>query len=386
MSSLFCKIKDFTLLEVYKDPKQTSRNPVTLAKRAGVTTAEARAFLRDREEAQVRRRKARKPAIFAPTGDERGVWLGDTIYLKDYESVNKGRGAIFTILETNSRFVYARALTAPTSAQTAAALEDILIENSEEKKVAPILKLRTDGGPEFAGAFSTALEKRGIQHEKTGAGTHERLARLDRFHGTLRRMIGEMFAVRGSHVWVDALQELIHNYNSRPNRGLVAAGRKLAPVDIGPKEETLLRADDLARAKEVREEVDESGIKPGTRVRLLYSRTKAGSKDKFAKSHENLWTTEIYSVAERAGPNSFIVDVGPGEVPVWPLHSLQVVDKALRSAAPEGPRVDKAVVRAQRLESRNISDAEVKEALAAPARERRDRAPRVDYKKLAAGK
>ena len=177
---------------------------------------------------------------------------------------------------------------------------------------------------------------------------------------------------------------LIHNYNSR---GLAAAGRQLAPIDIGPKEEVVLRADDLQRAKAVHEEVDSSGVGPGARVRLLYARTKAGSKDKFAKSHENMWTTEIYSVVDRAGPNSFIVDVRRGEVPVWPLHSLQIVRKALRSASPhsEGGVVDKKVVRAQRLEARNISLDEVKEALAAPARERRERAPRVDYKKLASG-
>jgi len=97
--------------------------------------------------------------------------------------------AIFTILETNSRYVYARALKAPTAAQTAAALESIIEENREEKQVAPILKLRTDGGPEFSGAFAQLLEKLDIPHEKTGAGTHERLARLDRFHGTDREKI-----------------------------------------------------------------------------------------------------------------------------------------------------------------------------------------------------
>ena len=47
-----------SLLEVYKDPTLTSRNPATLAKRAGVTVAVAKAFLRDREEAQVRKRAA----------------------------------------------------------------------------------------------------------------------------------------------------------------------------------------------------------------------------------------------------------------------------------------------------------------------------------------
>ena len=137
--------------------------------------------------------------------------------------------------------------------------------------MAPILKLRTDGGPEFAGAFSTLLARRGLEHETTGAGTHERLARLDRFHGTLRRMIGEHFALTRCHEWAEALPALIHNYNSRPNRGLAAAERQLVPTDIGPKEEVVLRANDLHRAKAVRKEVDESGVEPGARVRLLYA-------------------------------------------------------------------------------------------------------------------
>ena len=139
------------------------------------------------------------------------------------------------------------------------------------------------------------------------------------------------------------------------------------------------------RAAEVRREVDESGVGFGARVRLLYARTKKGSGDKFAKSHEVVCTNGIYDVVRRVGPNSFLVDVSRGEVPVWPLHSLQIVRKALRSASPSGPVIDKKVVRAQRLEARNIAPSEVKEALAAPARERRERAPRVDYKKLASG-
>ena len=77
---------------------------------------------------------------------------------------------------------------------------------------------------------------------------------------------------------------------------------------------------------------------------------------------------------ERAGPNSFIVDVPKGEVPIWPLHALQVVRKARRSkpdAAVAAPVVDKKVVRAQRIKVRNLSSEEVKEAVKATARPRR---------------
>ena len=67
-------------------------------------------------------KKARKPKTFVPTGGERGEWLGDVIYLREYAGVNKRRTAIFTIMEVNSRYVYARALTKATSAKTAQAM------------------------------------------------------------------------------------------------------------------------------------------------------------------------------------------------------------------------------------------------------------------------
>ena len=69
-------------------------------------------------------------------------------------------------------------------------------------------------------------------------------------------------------------------------------------------------------------------------------------------------------------------------IKIWPLHSLQVVKKAIEPAV-EGPKVDKAVVRAQRMEARNISPEEVKVAQEAPARPRAERAKKVDNRALA---
>ena len=55
---------------------------------------------------------------------------------------------------------------------------------------------------------------------------------------------------------------------------------------------------------------------------------------------------------------------------MWPLHTLQVVNKAIQSSV-AGPKVNRAVVSAQRLEARNISPAENAQALAAPTNAKR---------------
>jgi hypothetical protein len=73
----------------------------------------------------------------------------------------------------------------------------------------------------------------------------------------------------------------------------------------------------------------------------------------------------------RAEVNSFLVAVSADQVKIWPLHALQVVNKCIKPLV-AGPKVNRAVVSAQRLESYKQSDDEVAAALAAPARAKRE--------------
>ena len=100
-----------TLREVYENPSTSTRNPALLAKRSGTTLKSAQAFLRDQPAAQISRRvKPPSRKNFAPTGAAHGVWLIDTMYLREYAGVNSKRGAIFTAVNPNTRYAYARGL------------------------------------------------------------------------------------------------------------------------------------------------------------------------------------------------------------------------------------------------------------------------------------
>ena len=118
-------------------------------------------------------------------------------------------------------------------------------------------------------------------------------------------------------------------------------------------------------------------------MRLLTAALK--NAPKFVKGQEAVWTPETFPVIERAGVNTFRIDVPAGENSVWPVHSLQIVKKTLGSKV-AGPKVNKKVVAAQKKEALNISKEEQAAALAAPARPRSERAKKVDYKALAKGK
>ena len=361
------------LREVFEDPRTTTRDAALLAQRARVTLKSAQAFLRASAASQVSRVLRRPPDdAYAPTGGHEGEYLADVIYLRDYSGVNKHRGAILTLLGVNSRYAYARGLVMDASdksrgvsaAKTTAAMESILAENESDRAI-PIAAVRADGGPEFKGQFAALLDQKNITLERGQAGTHERLARLDRFHGTLRRMIGDLFALTNSHVWYPHLDLLIENYNERPNRALAPAGKGLAPKDITFELAQVLRQADSERAALVRARTDRSGVVPGTMVRLLSSRTAEGQRlRQFGKAHEQSWTSESYPVLKRAGPNSFLVDVPSGDPKIWPVYDLQVVPAGTVSI-PSGAKVSKKVVAAERAEYQARSGPEQRAALEA---------------------
>ena len=261
-----------TLREVYENPSTSTRNPALLAKRSGTTLKSAQAFLRDQPAAQISRRvKPPNRKNFAPTGAAHGVWLIDTMYLREYAGVNSKRGAIFTAVNPNTRYAYARGLVTDnggvSAKKTAAAMEDILRQNAldVEDEVPPILSIRSDGGGENLGELAALLKRSGITQDIVEATSHARMSRLDAVHRSLRFLIGDLMAATNSHVWYPHLEALLVNYNSRPNQGLAAAlGRKLAPVDVTPDDENMIRIADLKRARDVRRLTDVSGVGPGS--------------------------------------------------------------------------------------------------------------------------
>ena len=96
------------------------------------------------------------------------------------------------------------------------------------------------------------------------------------------------------------------------------------------------------------------------------------------------WSCDSYLVLKRNGVNSYVIDVPAGEVRVWPVHSLRVVQLDEEKTGPGGAKVDIAVERAKRLESMNISEDEAAAALAAPAAPKRVSKPTPKMAALAA--
>jgi hypothetical protein len=374
-----------TLSEIYNDPKSTTKNPAILAKRAGVSQALAKRFLSNLGSAQVTKaHTAPHPDSYVPLSQPVGTYVGDVIFFKDFSSVNKGFGAIFTLINSNSRYAYCRPIKVDhlshtsttrmgvTSKKIADAMRSILEENSRDK-AATILALVMDNGPENAGEFLTLLDSEDIEINKLEPRVHERLRRLDRFHRTLRLMIGEIMAQRNSHVYIDVFDDIVANYNSRPHRTLSKIlGKPTSPIEVTESDELALREYDLTKVERIQNETPDI---TGKKVRILMSRTNYGTKsEKTTKSNDQTWSSEIYDVLERVGPNSFRLNTTGLDPRNWPIHSLLVVSGATVQQTPKqaSTSVNRKVIAAQRLESRNISPEEQQAALSAPARPKRE--------------
>jgi len=364
------------LKQIYNNPALTTNNPVLLALRADTTVEKANEFLDDSPAVQMRRRFQRPPQDeMIPAGGPPGHYQADLMMLADYGGVNNKMKMLLTVLNTATRYVYARPLPNKKAKTIQNAMNRIFdgtyykdaVMNKGLIKIAPLTGmriLRVDGGTEFKKDLKSYLEEKGIRMEVSVEYRHNWLSRTNRFHRTLRKMIGDHFARKNTHRYVDVLQDIIQNYNNRPHRTL----SEIHGISTTPKEAKaeLVRAYELGvvRAGFV-SMLNENAVEVGDKVRLLMRMTKKGETGKLNnKSQADVWSREVYDVVERKGSNMFKVDVPRGEIKFWPSYGLQIVRNVEQPSMGEvdnKQRVDIEQVRAMRDLDRELPPEERKE-------------------------
>jgi len=321
---------DLLCKSTYNDPSTTTRTPALLAERAGVPLAAAKAFLAQEKTSIVNKRWVTPPEgspQYCPTGAPAFHWQSDVIYFKLLKSKNKQKQAILTVINTTSRFAYARAVESNSSKFVSVEMADILEEMKRSKQ--KITHMRVDGGSEFKGETRTLFDSKNITVDQAEPYTHFRIRRTDAFHRTLRNRLGAHFERENTNTWINVLHATVTNLNNTPHAALSKIlERSVSPKDITPKDEDKIRAYEMKLAVASHLEIDKLNVVIGrTRVRLLVAKTKEGGKDKYAKSHRANWSVDTYMVIARNGPNSFLIDVPPKEIKIWPAHSLLILSE-----------------------------------------------------------
>jgi hypothetical protein len=340
---------------VYKNPKLgLRRSAPALAKATGRTQAAAREYLRTAVSAQAQKAWRRPPpSAYSSTGGPTGEYQADTVHLHELESVNNGHMAILTLVEATTRYAYARALKSGSAADAAVALYSILQENAEDG--APIIRsLVIDGGGEFKGAARALLDRYHIKVNLAAAHTHQRLARVDRYHRTLREQIGRLISTRsGRPVWHDKLPSLVTGYNNAKHRTL---GMSPSQMNAMPAAAQALRQVDRTRALKVRKDVtrraERDGLRVGMWVRVVLNRYSAFSKSSdatwsepvklLARIHNNAWAIDPATLAPTSKPPAVVYPTymiqrtaAPSRVPaIRPKSAARATTAAQRPAIP----------------------------------------------------
>jgi hypothetical protein len=220
------------------------------------------------------------------------------------------------------------------------------------------------------------------------AHTHNWLARTNRFHRTLKETIKTLFAVNKNKIWYPHLQGMIDDYNDTPSYAFrkveslkhsakTTKGkpfyRPVAPNMVensGPKFLSKVHEHERDKAAAVHK-YDGVKLTVGDYVRLLNPLTKGQIKlnGKFAKkSLENSWTTRVYKIIQRTGPNFWRIDDDGDEIKQWATYMLKKTtqkayesqDQAVKTKDKENKQAK--VSRAKSKEDQNITPKEKKKA------------------------
>ena len=144
-----------------------------------------------------KRKRFQRMRVYSPSVD--AIWTADLLDIHKYARQNLNHKFIL-VVDTFSKYAWARPLKNKTSIATANAIEDVIIN---ESKTSPE-KLWTDRGTEF---YNTVVNRVLREHHIHLYSTYNDVR-------TLRRKIESNFVITHSTEWYYILPQLLHEYNT----------------------------------------------------------------------------------------------------------------------------------------------------------------------------
>jgi predicted transcriptional regulator YheO len=192
---------------------------------------------------------------------------------------------ILCCIDINTRYAYAYAFSK--KEQTLLYIKQFIEDAEKDKRKIEFMQM--DKGSEFTNSkVKVILDD--IDHRFVNTGDKAAQSIVERFNGTLRRLINNYVSANNNNNWVDVFDDLLYNYNHRFNRGLGGI-----PVEATYETSRAKQEEQYKRAKK-----DFNKFKVGDNVRLLKN------KDIFDKGRQT-WTEKVYKIDGIKG-NKFQID------------------------------------------------------------------------------
>lgn len=235
---------------------------------------------------QIHRKPEKYP--YLPIIASMGTYQADLMFLEQYRNYNGGYRMILNVIDANSHYLFSIPL--KSKKDVYGALKELI--EGEEIKRDPMRHLVTDAGTEFVNKqVRDLLSSHNITVRDTTTKTHVSI--VERVNKTIRDLIERYLTLTGKYRWIDALPDIVYNYNHTWHSGIQST-----PVDF-------TYADWLRQFRKKHKLTDKllAGIKDkfkiGEHVRMKVS------KEKFEKGATETYSNTVYEIIGYEPPISF---------------------------------------------------------------------------------
>lgn len=222
------------------------------------------------------------------------LWQADVVEMRPYTRFNRGYHYILTVIDVLSKYAWGVPLKAKSGNEVANAIAKIIRDDERCPK-----NLQTDKGKEFYNVtVQKLLKKHNINHYSTYSVMKASV--VERFNRTLKNNMWKQFTLNGNYRWIDLLQCLVSEYNSRKHRTI---GMK--PIDVTPAIAEKLLTTVYSRIK----------IAAPARFKVNESVRVSKFKTIFDKGYTPNWTTEIFKIVkvQKTNPVTYLLEDSCGK-------------------------------------------------------------------------
>lgn len=206
------------------------------------------------------------------------LWQIDLAEFCSFSKENNGFKYILIVIDCFSKFVWTKPLKTKTGKEVTNAMEAILQNNVRSPK-----NLQSDQGTEFFNQhFKRLMMDYNINHYHTYSS--KKAAIVERVIRTLKSNLYKLFALNGSHKWIDKLGDVINRYNNTVHRTI-----GITPTNVTWKNEKRILNSAYSNIKIFNKK---HKFKVGDIVRL------SKTKHLFEKGYTASWTTELFKIVK----------------------------------------------------------------------------------------
>jgi hypothetical protein len=292
------------------------------AKKAGlrVTKQQVKDFVERQETDQVYRKPKVKhyyPLLAYSPFSRVQIDLADVHQVAHW---NSGVKFLFCAVDVQSRFAFVLPLKDKGDGEVLRAFTAI-VEKIMEMHTFPPSELDSDQEASFMSRqFRKYCKERNIHQRFAPIEDYKATAVVERFIQTLRELIGRYLTAHHTQRYVDALGELVENYNTRINGGIGSTPEEMAKGEAGTEQRYWkLRRTEITKARGDKVHIRAAVLKVGDRVRVLLRR------GAFTKGTAAKWSRDLHNI-EREENGLFFVSGRVAGYKGYELQLASVVD------------------------------------------------------------